>query len=146
MTATTATGCLLTDPVVQADVASRRSVQWVSGYLDRDLTLPEQALVLIVCAMERCGPYDIDGWGRLMRPHGIGVRFSLGRHASLSTVDSDGLTRGVFQALDLGARLSVKGCGAGRIEVLVHLRAYRGDHLGLGCPTPEQALAKWRAP
>jgi hypothetical protein len=146
------TPTLMRDPAAQKALLEDKGVQWVTRHLGRTLSMAEAALVVVMARAARCGVYDIQGWETRLRKYGgNAARFSYDR--SFSTMDSDGLTRMVFQAHDFGARVSIDGCGGNRLEVRLHLRKYRyGEETDKGYRagsmeghyTIEDALFDWR--
>jgi len=146
------TPTLMGNPEAQKALMEDKGVQWVARHLGRLLSLAEAALVVVMARGAHCGVYDIKGWGTRLRKYGSNAaRFSYDR--SISTMDSDGLTRMVFQAHDFGARVSISGCGGNRLEVRLHLRKYRyGEETDKGYRagsmeghyTIEDALYDWR--
>ena len=135
---------LKTSAEMQAALASDPNVQWVAAFLDRELTLPEQALVWVLCA-GRWNAYHIDGtWQRLKEwGNGVAVNFEPGN--GLATYDSSELTSIVIAAHDIGARVSISPCSPRHLRIVLHLKG-RDNEMWERHPTLEQAIVRLRKP
>lgn len=119
------------------------SWRWVETSLRRTLTVAERHLVDILSVASGRGPYDYDGWDRLLTSERYinGARFSF--WGTFATWDNSHLTRAVFLAHDRCVRLSLGPAGR-NTEIRVFTRRGRDGGMSARHPTLETAVREWR--
>ena len=117
--------------------------EWVESSLKRPLTDFQRKAVDLICASQRCGPYDLSCWEKADWDYGLGVRFVL-RHPLLSSFDGSGLTTLVIGAHEEMIRVEIDPVNFSHIAICMWQRESREGEMYRRHPTIEQAINVYR--